>query len=310
MHQAIAAIGASHPTVAQLQRQQVEHRRSTIERSSPTLQESAEVLSQLAHPINVRSFASEQLCMLPILHRFLIDVVQPLEIMADEIRCFSLLVRIVSLLSLGPEQSVQHTAAIEKSIVDHHTLYSRVYPGQIRPKWHHLLHIPDNMRHAGRLLSCFVTERKHRVVKSACLNVFRHFEATVTADIVNRQVESFQDDDCRLFSRMHLIRPSAVTMGNCTLHSSSAALLPCGEVHRGDIVAARQQMLGKVVQFWSDIDGAIVVSIIVYRRDADCPSSFHVGEGYAVIDAEDVIQSVMWCERSMGLIRAVLPIHW
>lgn len=148
------------------------------------------------------------------------------------------------------------------------------------------------------------------MVKSACLNVFRHFEPTVAADLVNRQVESFQDDDRRLFSRMHLIRPSVVTMGNYTLHTSSAALLPCGEVHRGDIVAARQQMLGQVVQFWSDGDGAIVVSIIVYRRDADCPSSFHVGEGYAVIDAEDVIQSVMWCERSMGLIRAVLPIHW
>ena len=123
LHQAIAAFGASHPTVAQLQRQQVEHLRSTFARSSPTLQESAEVLSQLAHRIKVRSFASEQLCMLPILHRFLIDVVQPLEIMADEIRCFSLLVRIVSLLSLGPEQSVQHTAEIQQSIVEHHTLY-------------------------------------------------------------------------------------------------------------------------------------------------------------------------------------------
>ena len=51
LHQAIAAIGASHPTVAQLQRQQVEHLRSTFARSSPTLQESAEVLRQLAHPM-------------------------------------------------------------------------------------------------------------------------------------------------------------------------------------------------------------------------------------------------------------------
>ena len=53
-----------------------------------------------------------------------------------------------------------------------------------------MLHIPDNMRAIGNLLSCFVTERKHRSIKAAALHSFRHVEHTIAIDIVNRFVSA------------------------------------------------------------------------------------------------------------------------
>ena len=41
---------------------------------------------------------------------------------------------------------------------------ARLYHHAIKPKYHHVFHVIDHLRQTGRLLSCFVTERKHRTI--------------------------------------------------------------------------------------------------------------------------------------------------
>ena len=257
---------------------------------------------------NLRSFASEQLCMIPILHRFLRDIVEPMGIMVDDIRCFAHLATIVDLLSLGPVGAMPHVAELRQAILNHHELYATLYPAEaIKPKWHHLLHIPENMSTVGRLLSCFVTERKHRITKKAALYVFRHFEATVLKDLINKQVHDFVDSN--LFKAAFLMEPSTVDIGGYTVRTSVAAMLSCGEVHRGDIVATRDHRVGKVSQFWAACDGSIILAIAVYPP-APGVDSFWVGQALAFVADNGIVRSAIWCERSPGLIRIVPPIHW
>ena len=52
-------------------------------------------------------------------------------------------------------------------------------------KMHRIFHIPDGALWLGKLLSCFVTERKQTMVKRAALYTFRDIEHTVLADVVN-----------------------------------------------------------------------------------------------------------------------------
>eukprot|EP00959_Pyramimonas_sp_CCMP1952_P356450 7464701-Pyramimonas_sp.AAC.1 len=47
----------------------------------------------------------------------------------------------------------------------HGETFTRLFPAAAKPKFHPALHLPENMMHLGKLLSCFVTERKHNNAK-------------------------------------------------------------------------------------------------------------------------------------------------
>eukprot|EP00959_Pyramimonas_sp_CCMP1952_P397427 8327534-Pyramimonas_sp.AAC.1 len=70
-------------------------------------------------------------------------------------------------------------------------MFTRLYPAATKPKFHQALHLPENMRCVGKLLSCFVTERKHRIAKRCALYVFRHIDNTVIKYILSRQMVAF-----------------------------------------------------------------------------------------------------------------------
>ena len=59
----------------------------------------------------------------------------------------------------------------------------------LKPKLHHMHHIIDHMEWLGKLVSCFVTERKHRQIKDAALHVFRYMEHTVLVDVVKQMCQ-------------------------------------------------------------------------------------------------------------------------
>ena len=260
----------------------------------------------------VRSFASEQLNMLPILHSFLVQVVQPMGIISDNIRCFSLLMEIIRVLSLGPEGAMPHVRRLRHLIIDHHTLYKDLYPDVVKPKWHHLLHIPENMSYVGRLLSCFVTERKHRSVKSVALHIFRHYEHTVVRDLVNRQSQSIQDE--RLFLRRYLLHPREVNIetptGKSSFRMSRSAFLQCGEVHKDDLIVLSQgqpRPVGKVLTFWESDCATIVVEMLAYRNGGDVNTWHITGATTMFADAANIAAPLVWCWRNADTIHALVP---
>ena len=132
--------------------------------------------------------------MLPILQSLLVQVAQPVCILSDNIRWLLVPMEIVGALPLGPEGAMPHVRRRRRLISHHHTLYQDFYPDVVKPKWHRLLHILENMSYGGRLLCCSAAERKHRSVMTVALHVCRRYEHTVAPDLVNPQTQSIPDD--------------------------------------------------------------------------------------------------------------------
>ena len=102
------------------------------------------------------SFASYQLTLVPIIGAFLEDCVKPHNIMMQHIACFLLLVQILGLLLSGADYAVQHIPLLAMLIVEHHKLYVQLYPHLIKPKFHHILHLPELYMRLQKVILCFV----------------------------------------------------------------------------------------------------------------------------------------------------------
>ena len=111
--------------------------------------------------------------MIPLLHCFLVDNMAPRGLLLEVTQCIGYLRRIVGLLQLVAEKSMGYIDKLRDLISKHHVLYSRIYPSEaVKSKFHQIFHIWENMVWAGRLLSCFVTERKHRTLKGPWFTCF------------------------------------------------------------------------------------------------------------------------------------------
>lgn len=252
------------------------------------------------------SFASYMLCLLPIIMMFLIDCVKPTGKLLEHIECWQLLVDIVGLLKSGADFAVQHLELLAKLIAEHHELYLRIYPGRaVKPKWHHLLHLPETYELLKKVISCFVTERKHKSIKRASLFVFRHLEHTCLASIINEQCEQVLNGHS-LFQRSFLVNPSLIEVSpTVSLNRSSRAVLDCGELAFDDIIVDTEDSISRVVCFWQQ-ETTIV---------AQCTTCETVGAGHVFrhtgstcfIAGGSIIDAVSYRPLPDGSFRVCLP---
>ena len=255
-----------------------------------------------------RTFASDQLNMLPILHAFLEDVVRPTGQLSNNIKCFTLLRRILEILCKGPEKSLQHVRLLRESIVDHHVLFATLYPSGVRPKLHQALHIPENMQSLGALLSCFPTERKHRTVKSAALHVFRHYEHTVLLDMLHVHIDYFSDET--VYEEMCLRPPLRRWQHEgLTLLRSETAQLPCGEVRKGDLVLCRNGDVAEVLAFWTSAGVQIATAQLSSLSRTAHASTWHMDSRIVMFaEVAEIVDTLMWALQRPGVIRVILPL--
>lgn len=247
------------------------------------------------------TFASEQLSMLPLLLSFAEEVVKT-EV-PDHRRCLRLLAVIVQILSLGPSESLEHLDVLQSSVVEHHALFARLYPGVIKPKLHHLLHVPEDMRRLGKLLSCFPTERKHRDTKQAALHIFRNFEGTLMQDLALQQVKSIVEGAS--FEPAFLI--DALTAGDERLLRATSCRLPCGEVRVGDIVHLRRGGAAMIDMCWQR-DSEIVIQTRALPPVGRHSFRAMPGGLASFIAPSDVKSAAIWAQDGPDLVRVLAPL--
>ena len=253
---------------------------------------------------DMKVFASEMLSMIPLLVDLVQEVVIPARAIPEHVDCLLLLARIIEILSKGPCESMKHLPLLRESIVDHHVLFAKLYPGNLRPKLHHALHIPENMAFVGKLLSCFPTERKHRSTKQKALHVFRHYESTVLKDLVHEQFQRILQEV--KFAPEYMIKASAVD--DSGLSRATAAKLLCGEVHAGDLVLFHDGRAAWVDAFW-EANSTILCQTRLLMADT-APSSFVAPNGEETFFAPvSLVRSALpWAAKDAGVYRVCLPL--
>ena len=256
----------------------------------------------------LNSFCGILLSLIPIIVCFLVDTIDDDHTLADHKKCFILLSQIIGICSLGPEDAIPYIELLRELIAQHAELFVRLYPNSVRPKFHQLFHIVDNMEFLGSLLSCFVTERKHRATKRAALFVFRSIDNTVIKDILNRHCEAVSDGGGSLFQECYLVSPTRFCFGGASLQYSRRAVLRCGELRAGDLVYLSSDEVGEVVNFWShDGTAAIAAQLLVFQPSAVAHSRWCPKEAtHRVTDAAGILDAVTW-QRVGDEVRVILP---
>lgn len=255
-----------------------------------------------------KGFASEVLTLVPILTDFLVVVVQPMNVIdVRHIECFLLLDRLLKLFSLGTHAAALRRESIVSTIDRHAALFDSLYPTVVKPKFHHLFHIPDHIRSIGKLCNCFVTERRHRNVKAPAAYIFNHFEATLTKTQLCHLVSKVSTVT---FAENFLLEPKELT-GNLaaavraadprmtgSLYASRSAQLGCGQVTTGDVVMTSDRAVGQVERFWGcTVDGCPQVWVFLksMARAGDRHYST-VSDSVIIVEASDVVAPLVWAK--------------
>jgi hypothetical protein len=253
------------------------------------------------------SFSSIMVTMVSVLH-FFVDIFAA-TIVPDEHRAFTKLHHIIGILRMGPEDAMGHVQTLRTLMSQHLEAFCELYPDvNIKPKMHHIFHIPDGMDWLGKLLSCFVTERKHKMIKRAALYIFRNLEHTVLTDVVNttfQQVISGHD----LYSETFLIMPHDCEIGGLDFRRSRAACCRIGHVAVGDLVVNVHGCVGCIVCCWQKAsDNLIVLEVDAYpclNDDVRFVSKAQASKSF--FELREIVDSLIWIEESPGIIRICLP---
>lgn len=193
------------------------------------------------------SFSGIVLSLVPILYLYMASFCNDDPRLANHFECLTTLHFVLGILATGTDKPMEHLDDLKKLFPELHEKVLKI-TAHYKPKLHHMHHIIDHMEYLGKLVSCFVTERKHRQIKDAALHVFRYMEHTVLIDVVNQMCHQVTEGH-DLFSKMFLVKPRACKHQPDVL-SSSNAVLECGLVAKRDILIFEDWVVGQALGFF------------------------------------------------------------
>ena len=253
--------------------------------------------------------ASDHIIMVSLMRAFLEDVMVPMNKFVAHARCLSLLDNLLCRLTIGCESALENVHDIQRLIVEHHIAYVALYGQHLKPKLHQLLHLPANIVFLRKLMACFVTERKHRSVKSTGIWAFRSVEATVAQDLLIR-MEARSDSP---YKETCMIKPSHAHVNAERMSVSASASLRSGLVVKSDVVFFKNDngySVGIVLGFFNmtpvaDASVSVLVEVFAITEQP------HVLDSEATVAkmilASAIVAPVAWAQLSANRIRIMRP---
>ena len=230
--------------------------------------------------------------------------------LGEHFEAFQKLWHIVGLLRMGAEDAVQHADTLLVLISEHLRLTTKLYGKDVKPKAHHLFHVVDGMVHLRRLLSCFVTERKHRVIKASALWVFRHIEHTVLHDVLNKSIVQILDGH-DLYNEAFLAGPvKSIELASVVFRRSRKCVLRIGQVSAGDLIINDSGDVAKVLSVFQQSIGDVelLLEVDVYpsiNGDIRCRATDRSCRRF--FRSSSIIDVLIWYEQSPNSIRCAIP---
>ena len=257
---------------------------------------------------NVKYFISELLLVIDLVYTFLEIYCKPTSKLPLHVRCFELLRSIIGCCCQGAVEFTQSRYVELRRLVDEHAeLFVHLYGEEAtKPKFHHLLHLPENLKWLGKVIGCLPGERKHRRAKAFGRWSFRTPEKSILIAMLNDLAQHIEG---REFRPVFLHAPKPRTLGLLSVLAATSATLPCGEVSRRKVVLCRDSSVGEVLGFMQNEAGDIVVHLHMFTPCSDDPKAFQKGGPIAFRDASDIIAKLTWgmLSRVRGVVRVILP---
>lgn len=275
----------------------------------------------------VKMQASEGLQILPVMALFVMLVIKPSGRAAGACAVFLAMHGLLELLIAIPHGYVTE-AMLLGAVEDFLKVFRDVYGTQwMHNKFHSLLHLPEELFRCGVLLTCWVHERKHKVVKEFAefIRNTRAYERGVVSEAVCKQLAAMRQPSA--FRRgSGLVRPSPCPR---RVHAYLVELMGCPDVAGYDVfhgavmkhsqcTASKRKdvvlMSGRVVDrpHGEFVAGEVLHHLEVHGRPQQVPLSIvsvwevlelNAAKGYAVwklsfsprlVDAELILEALVY----------------
>jgi hypothetical protein len=247
----------------------------------------------------VRHFAGDVLLMIIILQTFIVDKLNPRNLLpAENALCFSLLYDIMTIIRHADMSQVGN---LRLKTTEHAKLFLKLYGETfVRPKWHHLLHLADDFEYMNAMIACFVTERKNQDIAKAARLTFNNVEHAVVYDHLNFMTHEHLTNEAG-FKQKFLCNPMPILAGNDAISWSDVATFECGTIYRSDIVYLRNGSIAEVLDFWqASSSSEIVVRVAVYSKSSGL--SWNILSTPSFIQAEAIVEATCYYKTKDGKI--------
>lgn len=252
---------------------------------------------------HVKHFSSDVLCMVPLLTSFLVQAVRPLGCMLEHIDCMQMLCELLAVLQYHYSLGAAEYSALRQLVDDHHALFQKLYAQHVKVKFHHLMHLPEDLYRLGSVVSCFVTERKHRDWKRMSLYAFSNVELQSTVDFVNYSVQELVSGRFR-YDAHYLLNPSDYR----DMQYSSSAMCGAGHVQKGDVIVLITEfgkIIGEVLRFFQqDTEMHVQVDAYLSLGNNDFDTSVRKS---LFTEISAIRAKCMWCRRQGAKIHVLVP---
>jgi hypothetical protein len=148
-----------------------------------------------------------------------------------------------------------------------------------------------------------VTERKHKMVKSAALYVFRNVEHTTLASVLNMQCEQALVGHS-LFQKEFLVDPSDMVLFDVAISRSSRIVLECGELAKSDLIYISGGTVARA-QCFLESNGCFTMQCVVCSRVSE--NVYKDGETVSFVCCSDVVDAVAYRPLADNLFRIIWP---
>jgi hypothetical protein len=257
--------------------------------------------------VTFKCSASEGLSVYKLVLMWLVAAVIPSGCAPKACQCYVFLCEVVDLLRATQrrDHSVQPRQLLE-AIVRHLRSFQSAFGVEgWTPKFHMALHLPFMLQSHEHLLSCFVHERKHRLVKrfSSAMCTLKGFEKAVLREVFLTQREALRSPEA--FAEASQLRAAKGGLLQ-TLRSllpeskdfavaASAWIGTGGRCSKGDVVALRG---GSVGQVWLHVfaDGVLSSIVSVWERVSE--NKYKVQEDLFIVSPADIQEALVYSRSS------------
>ena len=264
--------------------------------------------------------ASEYLSLVPVLEKFLVDVVQKrggLDLEADSLlACCA----VVTLLQCSSQRQVQPNE-LQDAMTKHFALQQTVYGVALwLPKSHYALHLPMVLAILGILLGTFVQERRHKIVKRHCqphqntTNLEKGLMEEVTQTQMTMIFARGESDAVHLTEETDS-NPIKTLLQECfptlvDVHTSQEASVNFRKIRSGDVVVYKKEGGTQAGQVWYHfrIDTELFTCVCCWPTESvetNCLKC-RVAAEPELVQTSQLIAPTIFAPASLGKIATVL----
>jgi hypothetical protein len=278
--------------------------------------------------------ASEGLGLYPIISAFLITTVLPADICVAECRCYLALANLIDLV-MGTATLAIDPNDLRDAVTQFLQLCIEAgWRQHMHPKFHWLVHLPHHLDRFGFLPTCWVHERKHKLVKRYSNDIRNTitFEKSVLTQILCHELHSLQQpgmlevSECMLANRSQAPKSMIAFLSECLqvqlsvdncFTSSVARLKPAGNCAKGDVVLLSNNSLAQPFQagqvwFHSECEGTCFSLVSLWHfssYDADnCSAMFLKVDNPVLIPTSEILQPVTHICLKENSVRVLVPL--